>query len=95
MSKKVAQEVLPDKLKKWQHVSVTWEDAYINNGPQDSTKWKHQPCIRVTSGYVIRYTPDYLAFAVTDERRAQLDEDTDCENINVVPRAYIRKIVIA
>ena len=83
---------LPDVLEEWEHVSASWEDIINHGGAHKSETFKGviKPCIRRTSGYVIQYSDTYLVLASTDDRASQ--QDTDCEDINVIPLANIRRI---
>ena len=86
---------LPRTLKKWTMVSVVWEDAYSSSGAHDSTDFvmHYKPAIRKTTGYVIGYsrTNGYIFLAGTDDRTSNI-EDADCEDINVIPLAYVQEI---
>lgn len=83
---------LPGELDIWGMVDVTWEDVFVSHGPYDSavflTTWK--PCMRRTAGYVLQWDGKYLIIAGTDDRTAGSPEN--CEEINVIPAAYIRRI---
>lgn len=86
------QSPLPGDLEAWTHVNVVWEDVKATAGGHvaaEFLKAVHQ-CIRRTAGYVLYYGDDYLIIAATDDRKAETDYD--CEDITVIPLAYIRKI---
>lgn len=89
------QSDLPADLELWAHIGVVWEDVKAHNGGHvaaEFLKAVHQ-CIRRTAGYVLYYGNDYLIIAATDDRKAETDDD--CEDITVIPLAYIRKITHA
>jgi len=84
---------LPEALPKWTHVSVLWEDAMTDGGAHNSEEflaaWK--PCVRRTSGYVLRYNDDYIFIAATDDRAS--NTDGDCEDCTVILRSMVRRII--
>jgi hypothetical protein len=83
---------LPDTLELWMHVSVAWEDIVAHFGGRNSADFKEvKPCIRRTAGYVLRYDDKYLVIAATDDRDSQ--QDTDCEDVTIIPTTNVRRII--
>ena len=86
---------LPDKLKKWSVVEVTWEDVVADSGMahSHSPDARLKPAIRKTLGYVIGYSRvkrKVVFIAGTDDRRAGLEGD--CSDVNRIPLPYVISI---
>ena len=86
---------LPESIEKWAHVAVTWEDAMTSGGASNSETFVRdfKPCIRKSTGYVIGYNENYIFLASTDDRDNNFDQGDDCEDITVIPLAYVRRIL--
>ena len=80
-------------LKKWDLVSVEWEDVFCRFGAQHSSLYieAYEPCIRKTAGYYLGSKAGRIFIAETDDRTAGVD-DCDCESVTTLPLAYIIKI---
>ena len=87
------QYALPAEIEKWTHVAVTWEDAMVDSGPHNSDEFvrNFRPCVRRSSGYVIGYTDRHIFVATTDDRDSNVSQD--CEDVTVIPIAYVRRIM--
>jgi hypothetical protein len=81
------------KLKKWDLISVVWEDIFCRYGAQNSTHYvdSYQKCVRKTAGFYLGHKEGRLFVAETDDRHAQLD-DVDCESITTFPIQNIIEI---
>lgn len=92
-SLKNKQYKLPNTLNDWEHVSVTWEDAFSLDGAAKASEViaDLKPCVRRSSGYVLEYTDTWLVIAAVDDRDS--DTSQDCEDITVIPIPYVRRIL--
>lgn len=82
---------LPDRLRKFQPVVVTWEDARSVYDHSDSDEiaeeFEAKPCIRRSIGFAIGYSRTRIVLAMEDDRGASLP--TDCQTITTIPRGMI------
>ena len=80
-------------LKKWDLISVRWEDIFVRFGAQYSTKYinDYEPCMRSTAGYYLGNNDGRLFIAETDDRDAGID-DIDCESVTAIPLGNILHI---
>lgn len=85
---------LPNKIQKWTHVEIEWEDVRTTYGPLNSVDFvlEFKPCIRRMSGYVVFYSKraGYLFLASQNDQEA--GTEGDCEDITTIPLNYIREL---
>ncbi len=83
------------KLKKWDSVSVTWEDAAHEGDPQTSYEYVkgYKPHIRHTGGWFLANDGKRIFVALSKDVQVEVD-DYDCQAIDILPHGMILEIKV-
>ncbi len=81
-------------IKKWQAVSILWEDAITFHGAFSSRDYvkNYEPVMRITIGFLIGKSERHIHVSSTDDRRSM--EHCDSDEITTIPMSMVKSVTV-
>ena len=83
-----------NNLKKWDAVTVVWEDAVTRHGASNSKRYvkEYRPIIRKSIGYLIEKNSRHVHISATDDRPSKEYDDVD--EVTTIPMGMVIEVIL-